>query len=136
MTTKGEILVVDDDPDIRNSLRIVLEGNGYVVKTAANGRDALKAMEERKPDLMILDVMMTTDTEGFDLAYVIKNNPKFDKLPIIMLTCFLEKIRKDGPEQFQNVMGEEWPAKWLFEKPVELKKLLTKIEGILTETRY
>ena len=75
MAGKGVILLVDDDRDIRDSLRIILEKNGYTIRTAANGREALISLEELKPDLMILDVMMSTDTEGFDLAYELKNTP-------------------------------------------------------------
>jgi len=131
MATKREILLVDDDRDIRDSLRIILEKNGFGVRTAANGREALVELKTKKPDLMILDVMMSTDTEGFDLAYELKNKPEFVNLPIIILTSFLEKVREDGPDKFQNILGEQWPAKWLFEKPVNPQKLLAKIEGIL-----
>jgi CheY-like chemotaxis protein len=131
MTTKGEILLVDDDPDLRDSLQIILEKNGYTVRTASNGQEALEALKAKKPDLMILDIMMATDTEGFDLAYELKNRPSSIDLPIILLTSFLEKVRQEGPDRFQHIMGEAWPAKWLFEKPVDTKKLITKIEGIL-----
>jgi len=131
MASKGKILLVDDDPDIRDSLRIVLEGNGYTVQAAGNGREALAALEAQVPDLMLLDIMMATDTEGFDLAFELKNQPKFENLPIIILTSFLGKVREEGPEQYQHIMGEQWPAKWLFEKPVDTKKLLAKIQGIL-----
>jgi DNA-binding response OmpR family regulator len=131
MATKGEILVVDDDPDLRDSLQIILEKNGFSIRTAANGHEALEALKVKRPDLMILDIMMTTDTEGFDLAYELKNKPGAKDLPIILLTSFLEKVRQEGPDQFQHIMGEQWPAKWLFEKPVDTKKLIAKIEGIL-----
>ena len=131
MATKGEILLVDDDPDIRDSIKIILESKGYDVRTAGNGRQALAALEQKVPDLMILDVMMSTDTEGFDLAYELKSKPQFESLPIIILTSFLDKVRDEGPDKFQHIMGEEWPAKWLFEKPVDSKKLVAKIEGIL-----
>jgi two-component system phosphate regulon response regulator PhoB/two-component system alkaline phosphatase synthesis response regulator PhoP/two-component system response regulator VicR len=131
MAIKGKILLVDDDRDIRDSLRIVLESNGYTVQAAANGREALSILEIQVPDLMLLDIMMTTDTEGFDLAFELKNQPKFENLPIIILTSFLGKVREDGPEQYQHILGEQWPAKWLFEKPVDTKKLLAKIQGIL-----
>jgi two-component system alkaline phosphatase synthesis response regulator PhoP len=131
MTTKGEILLVDDDPDLRDSLQIILEKNGYTVRTASNGQEALEALKAKRPDLMILDIMMATDTEGFDLAYELKNRPSSKDLPIILLTSFLEKVRQEGPDRFQHIMGEAWPAKWLFEKPVDTKKLITKIEGIL-----
>jgi CheY-like chemotaxis protein len=131
MAMKAEILLVDDDPDLRNSLQIILEKNGYIVRTASNGQEALEALKTQRPDLMILDIMMATDTEGFDLAYELKNRPGSRDLPIILLTSFLEKVREDGPERFQHIMGEAWPAKWLFEKPVDTKKLIAKIEGIL-----
>lgn len=131
MATKREILLVDDDRDIRDSIGIILEKNGYAVRTAANGKEALAELKKGKPDLMILDVMMSTDTEGFDLAYELKNKPEFENLPIIILTSFLEKVREDGPDKFQNILGEQWPAKWLFEKPVNPQKLLAKVQGIL-----
>jgi DNA-binding response OmpR family regulator len=131
MTNEARILLVDDDSDIRDSLRIILEKNGYTVKTAGNGREAVAALRNETPDLMILDIMMATDTEGFDLAYELKNSPDFENLPIIILTSFLEKVRDEGPDKFQHILGEEWPAKWLFEKPVDSKRLLDKIKGIL-----
>lgn len=131
MAEKREILLVDDDPDILDSLKIVLENHGYLIRTAANGREALAALKSKMPDLMILDIMMSTDTEGFDLAYELKRSPGSEHLPIILLTSFLEKVRQDGPERFQHILGENWPARWLFEKPVDTKKLIAKIEGIL-----
>lgn len=131
MTKQYEILVVDDDMDIRDALQIILEKNGYRVRLAKNGKEALQELWTRKPDLMILDVMMSTDTEGFDLAYEIKNTADFANLPIIMLTSFMEKVREEGPDQFQHILGEEWPAKWLFEKPIDSGRLLKKLDGIL-----
>ncbi len=134
MDKKAEILVVDDDPDIQDSLRIILESNDYAVRTAANGREAMEELEIRLPDLMILDIMMATDTEGFDLAYKLRDDPAFKNLPIVMLTSFLNKVREEGPGKFEYILGEQWPAHWLLEKPVDSKKLLAKIEGILGES--
>ena len=131
MNEKKDILVVDDDPDIRDALRLVLEKNGFDVRTGKNGREALEALKARKPAILLLDIMMSTDTEGFDLAYELKNSAEFENLPIILLTSFLEKVREEGPDQFQHILGEAWPAKWMFEKPVDTKKLLQKIEDIL-----
>lgn len=133
MNPKAEVLLVDDDPDIRDSLRIILEANGHTVRTAANGREAKAALAERMPDLMILDIMMNTDTEGFDLAYEIRDNPEYKRLPIIMLTSFLEKVRSEGPGPFEFILGQEWPAHWLFQKPVDAEKLLAKIDAILRQ---
>lgn len=134
MAIKGEILLVDDDRDIRDSLRIILENNGYTVRLASNGKEALEALKKALPGLMILDIMMSTDTEGFDLAYALKQEPEFENLPIIILTGFLDKVRTEGPDQYQHILGESWPAKWMFEKPVDTKKLLDKIASILGNT--
>ena len=134
MAIKGEILLVDDDRDIRDSLRIILENNGYTVRLASNGKEALEALKKALPGLMILDIMMSTDTEGFDLAYALKQEPEFENLPIIILTGFLDKVRTEGPDQYQHILGESWPAKWMFEKPVDTKKLLDKIATILGNT--
>ena len=131
MATQGDILLVDDDVDLSDSLRIILESYGYGVRTAASSREALAALETKAPDLVILDIMMTTESEGFDLAHSIKKKPGLENLPIILLTSFLDKVREEGPDRFQHILGKEWPARWLFEKPVDTKRLLAKIEGIL-----
>ncbi len=131
MTPKGDILLVDDDIDLSNSLRIILERNDYAVRTATDSREALAALETRVPDLIILDVMLTTESEGFALADAIKKRPGLENLPIILLTSFLDRVREEGPDRFQHILGREWPARWLFEKPVDTKRLLVKIEGIL-----
>ena len=133
MAAKAEILLVDDDRDFRDALQIILKNHGYEVRTAGNRREALEALESKRPDLILLDVMMTTDTEGFDLAWEIRKKHGAGRLPIILLTSFLEKVREEGPGRFQHILGEEWPAKWMFEKPVDTRKLLAKIEGILKE---
>ncbi len=134
MAGKGDILLVDDDMDLRDSLQIILEKKGYSVRTAGNRHEALEALKVSRPDLLILDVMMTTETEGFDLAYELKENPGTEDLPIILVTSFLEKVWEEGPGKFQYIMGKAWPAQWLFEKPVDTKKLVAKIEGILAGT--
>jgi len=131
MTSKKDILLVDDDSDIRESMALVLSKKGYGVRTAKNGKEALAEIKSKKPDILLLDIMMSTDTEGFDLAFELKNKPDYQDLPIIIMTSFLEKVRKDGPQDFQHILGEDWPAKWLFEKPVDPKKLIEKIEAIL-----
>jgi len=131
MEQTHEILVVDDDPDIRDALKLILEKAGYGVKTCRNGKEALAALKMKRPSAMLLDIMMSTDTEGFDLAFELKNSPEFETLPIILLTSFLEKVRDDGPDRFQHILGESWPAKWMFEKPVDPQKLLAKLSEIL-----
>jgi two-component system alkaline phosphatase synthesis response regulator PhoP len=133
MTTKANILIVDDDPDIRDVLRMILEKAGYSVLSACNADEARKILGSSLPNLMILDVMMTTDTEGFDFMFELKETEEYKNLPIIFLTSFLEKVRTSGPAGFEHIMGETWQAKWIFEKPIDPGKLLKQIEEILGE---
>jgi DNA-binding response OmpR family regulator len=134
MKTLPEILLVDDDPDIRDSLTIILQSAGFAVRCAANGHEALTALQDRRPDAMILDVMMTTDTEGFDLAFELREQPEYAKLPIVLLTSFLDKVKSGGPGPFQHILGEGWPAAWLFEKPVDPIALTEKLHAVLAES--
>ena len=89
----NKILIVDDDKDLVASLAQALKMNGYEVATAYSGSEGLKALLEEKPDLMILDVMMETDTAGFEISYQIRSDRETSKYrevkdtPIIMLTA-------------------------------------------------
>jgi len=114
-------------------LKIILENNGYRVEAAADGKQAMKLLDTITPNIIILDVMMTTDTEGFDLAHDLRARPGCEETPIIMLTSFLDKVRDEGPDQYQHIMGQQWPAKWIFEKPIEPERLLAKLKAILED---
>lgn len=133
MAANKNILVIDDDKDMVNAIRIILESNNYRVTTAFNGKEGLARIEESLPDFIILDVMMSTETEGFDLAYKLRNNEQYRDIPILMLTSFPQEIAKQGPEKFQHIMGESWPVSEFMEKPVDPDQLLSIIKDILGE---
>ena len=133
MAVKAEILLVDDDRDFRDALRIILENHGYTVRTAGNRNEALEALNVKKPDLIILDVMMATDTEGFDLAYQLKHKPEYRNVPIVMVTGFTLKMAEIGPERWQHILGEDWPAAKMFEKPIDPDELLAAVQALLKE---
>ena len=79
---EAKVLIVDDDPDIVEALKMTLEANRYKVYTAANGTEGLKQVKAVKPDLIILDVMMDTITEGFQVSYQLRNpDPKSEYAP-------------------------------------------------------
>jgi len=134
MAKGADILIIDDDRDLVESIRIVLESRKYGVRTAYNGKDGFQKIQEKAPDLIILDVMMATDTEGFSLAYKLRNNPAYKEIPIIMVTGFTKKMAEAGPEKFQHIMGENWPVTQFLEKPIDPEELLSVIEGVLEET--
>jgi two-component system, OmpR family, alkaline phosphatase synthesis response regulator PhoP len=134
MAKGADILIIDDDRDLVESIRIVLESRKYGVRTAYNGKDGFQKIQEKAPDLILLDVMMATDTEGFSLAYKLRNNPAYREIPIIMVTGFTKKMAEAGPEKFQHIMGENWPVTQFLEKPIDPEELLSVIEGVLEET--
>ena len=76
--SKAKIVVVDDDKDIRDSLQVILESNEYTVTTAANKNDGLQMIRDVKPDLSILDVMMDSWQDGFDMARELKKDSELD----------------------------------------------------------
>jgi CheY-like chemotaxis protein len=77
--------------------------------------------------------MMSTETEGFSLAYKLRNNPAYQEVPIIMVTGFPKRMAEKGPEKFQHIMGENWPVTQLLEKPIDPEELLSVIQGVLEE---
>jgi two-component system phosphate regulon response regulator PhoB/two-component system alkaline phosphatase synthesis response regulator PhoP/two-component system response regulator VicR len=134
MSTPADILIIDDDKDLVNSIEIILQTKNYQVRSAFDGKEGYGKIEKKIPDLILLDVMMATDTEGFDLAYKLKENPKYRDIPIIMITSFTQKMAEEGPESFQHILGEAWPVSSFLEKPVDPEVLLSMVEKVLSET--
>jgi len=131
MENAADILIIDDDRDLVDSMRIILESKAYNVRAAYNSKEGYAEMERKVPDMIILDVMMSTDTEGFDFAYKLNRNPEFKEIPILMLTSFPQKMLETGPDKFQHILGEDWPVTMFFEKPIQPEKLLASIEQLL-----
>lgn len=134
MSTPADILIIDDDRDLVNSIEIILQTKNYQVRSAFNGKEGYDKIKKKIPDLILLDVMMATDTEGFDLAYKLKENPKYNDIPIIMITSFTQKMAEEGPDRFQHILGEAWPVSSFLEKPVDPEVLLATVEKVLSET--
>ena len=131
MDKGNDILIIDDDRDLVQSIRIVLESKQYAVRMAHSGKEGYQKIEEKLPDLIILDVMMTTDTEGFDLAFRLRNQERYRDVPILMLTSFTRKMAQEGSEKFQHILGEEWPVTQFMEKPVDPDVLLKAVAALI-----
>ena len=86
MKTSKKILLVDDDIDIITVSQSILEKEGYTVISANNKKEALEKIKSEKPDLAVLDVMMTTQFEGFELAKELSENPEIKGIPYLMMT--------------------------------------------------
>ena len=131
---EAKILIVDDDPDIVEALKMTLEANRYKVFTAANGTEGLKQVKAVKPDLIILDVMMDSITEGFQVSYQLRNpGPNseyapFSQIPILMLTAIVEKKHMKFSTQKD---GDFLPVNDFVEKPIRPQVLLEKVKKLL-----
>ncbi|RJR52886.1 MAG: response regulator [Desulfobacteraceae bacterium] len=135
MAIGTDILMIDDDRDLVQSIRIVLESRDYTVRSAFSGKEGYAKIQEKAPNLIILDVMMATDTEGFDLAYKLRNDPRYHSIPIIMVTAFPKKMAEEGPDKFQHILGESWPVSQFIEKPVDPELLLSSVDSVLREAQ-
>lgn len=82
----SKILVVDDDPDFVDATRLVLESSGYEVISAADGREGLAKVQKEMPDLVILDIMMSSVLDGLSMSRKMHDDPNLRKIPIIMVT--------------------------------------------------
>ncbi|MBK8517484.1 MAG: GAF domain-containing protein [Saprospiraceae bacterium] len=89
---EAEILIVDDDESIRSLLNQELGDAGYKIREATNGKEALQMVKSKRPDLIILDIMMP-EMNGFDVAAVLKNDPETMDIPIIVLSVVQDKSR-------------------------------------------
>jgi len=86
---RQKVLIVDDDPDIREIVQTNLEGAGYAVVGARDGAEGLRKVHEENPDLVILDVLMP-EVDGWEVLRRIERDPRKAGLPVIMLTCVSE----------------------------------------------
>lgn len=122
------ILIVDDDRDYGDALRIVLENQGYAVNHVLNIRDGKKALTAERPDLIILDVMMDRHVDGFDFCYDLKHDEAFRAIPIMMVTAVTEKTGfKFSPE----TDGEYLQAEAYVSKPIPVAELLSRVNRMI-----
>ena len=117
-----KILVVDDDTNICELLRLYLEKEGYVVKIVNDGVSAINAFKQENPDLTLLDIMIPK-LDGWQVCREIK---KFSDKPIIMLTA--------KGETFDKVLGLELGADDYVTKPFDTKEVVARIKAVLRRT--
>jgi len=119
------VLIVDDDDVLVKTVTAVLASR-YTIRTAANGKEALKRVEEQRPDLIVLDVMMDYMSEGFDVARTLRTNPKTKSIPIIMLTGV------DQEYNYRMEVDESWvPCDRYLEKSISPQGLLAEVDALI-----
>lgn len=116
MAMKERILIVDDDVDFVQSTSDLLEAHGYRIISAHDGESGLEMARRERPDLMVLDVMMATKTEGFEVARRIPNCPELRSMPILLVTG----VRSEMKLGFRLEPNETWlPVSRIMEKPID-----------------
>lgn len=135
MVARAKVLMIDDDQDYRNSMRCILEARGYEVIEADCGKDGLRKVVEHKPDVILLDVMMECDSEGYGVTQAIKNQEAFAdcrNIPILMMSSIQESPDELFPMAAESEMIR--PDRYI-PKPLAAPVLLEAIEKALTPGR-
>ena len=122
MANKKLILVIDDDPDILDSIKAILAANGFDVVTAMSGKEGIEAVSKTKPDLILCDMMMERIDAGTKVAQELKkNNPN---LPIYLLSSI-------GTATATNIEIDKLGFNGVFQKPVNPDNLVATIKKVL-----
>jgi len=124
-----KIMIIDDDIDLVEAMRITLESVGYEVIDAQEGDKGYEMLKSEQPDLLILDVMMGTQDEGFQLAYQIRSAAETSDIPIVMVTAVGAQTGFDfDPAKDENYL----PVDEYLEKPVNPQALLDTVKRNLS----
>jgi CheY-like chemotaxis protein len=130
----AKILMIDDDPDILTAIRIPLEASGHEFFEARSGEEGLEKIKETSPDLIILDVMMETATEGFQMSLKLRDRSPdaeyaaYRDIPILMLTA----IHTTTPLRFTP--DEDYlPVDAFLDKSADPDQLLAKVDELLNK---
>jgi len=124
-----KILIVDDDPDLVEAVRMILESKKYNVVAAYGGLEGLEKARTENPDLIVLDVMMP-DKDGYVVCKELKADAQLSKIPILLLTAVVSKI---STTRYTQQAGMETEADDYMDKPVEPAVLVNRIETLLSK---
>ena len=140
MNEHARILVVDDDPDFLDYARTVLESNDYNVVLATGEEEAMAEMDAERPDLLILDVMMSRWDSGFQLMWKLKTDDRYSSIPILMVTAVDKEMRMDyashAVSAHRTADDEEYlPVDDYLVKPVKMSELLSSVKWVLMHAK-
>lgn len=123
----AKILVVDDDTDFVLVSRAILESEGYEVLEAANGSEALEMMRRDRPDLVLLDVMMSTTLEGVDVSKEIESDPNLEDVPVVMISSIATSEYASAFPDDERIPISAWISKPI--QPAVLLKTVRRFVG-------
>ena len=122
----AKILVVDDDPDFVRLIRVILKSQNHEVATASNGEKALAAMRKDKPDLVLLDIMMSYILDGLDVSREMASDPALKDIPVIMVTSLTGARAQAALPSDEYIPVSDW-----LHKPIDPDELLTRVKTAL-----
>ena len=129
MSEPKQLLIIDDDPDFVAGIKAIVTKAGYDLDVAHNPKDGFKALEEKKYDLLLLDIMMGRGAEGIMIARKLRKDAKLREMPVLIITGMREQIAFLFPGE--QVHPRFVAVDELVEKPVEPKLLLEKVSALL-----
>ena len=124
MSDKQHILVVDDDPDLVESVTMKLESNNFRVTKAYDGVEAWERIKEDRPDLIILDVMMPRKN-GYELCDELKKSEEYKDIIVVLLTAVADAVTSTS---FTHMDGKTTLADDFIPKPIELDRLMEMVK--------
>ena len=128
MIQKKRILIVDDDPDFATAIEKILTSAHFDVDVAGNIGDGMKAIAEKVPDLILLDVMMEKYDDGFNMCYDLKHDDCYRSIPVIIITAVTEVT---GLKFNPKTDGEYLDAEDYVQKPISAEALLDKVKRLI-----
>ena len=119
------VLLVEDEPDLNETISFNLDSEGYEVTSTFNGKDALNAIEKKKPDLILLDLMLP-DMSGLEICRELRSSKKTKKIPIMMVTAKGEEV--------DRIVGFELGADDYIVKPFSIREFMLRVSAMLKRT--
>ena len=124
------IVIIDDDPDVREALTLILEPAGYTLTCCSTGPEGLAAIRANPPDLVLLDIMLASPSEGFHLAYELRRDEAYCNIPIIMISSIGETMGVD----YAKELGSDYvPVEKFLDKPLKAQTILAAVKETLAK---
>ncbi len=131
MQKLANILIVDDDPDVREAVKIILETQPYELIFASNGEECLEQVKKNTPDLIILDLLMPKK-DGFEVIKELREHPSYPRIPILVLTA----LKKEAAgRRYELETALRMDVDDYIEKPIQPDDLIDRVKRILTRAR-
>ena len=121
-----QVLVVDDDPDFVEIVGMVLRKGGYEIESAASGDAALRKMRASPPDILLLDVMMSTILDGVNVSFRMAEDPVLKNIPIVMISSIPDSSHADEFPTDEYVPISAWIT-----KPVQPQQLIKTVKRLV-----